>query len=333
MTWKLILLMKLQYTMSYDFNIYMNHQLCLWNRHVMSSQRWEKKLAWRQLCLRLSLPIGSCWSQNTSQNARNTARITSSRIFFQSWNKKKRDISGGSKVGLFTCKWTTQKVMMAAKSMKNSIRKASSALIIHLILLTWVHVTFGFLECLREKWEIGNSHSSRYSRPFDGDMEWPHFRRRPICVSWVTDPPQLDHRKQRGVLFWIKEKEWELTRETFPGHLIGKTYLTPCKSLFSHMQIWNPVKIWRRSDSGKEELCHPFAIPWNTWRFNSLEIFPLEQRERFMFQPWRHFVILKPAPFCWACARNASPDFLSIWRTSEEMLPFENPIFTKSLKM
>jgi hypothetical protein len=25
------------------------------------------------------------------------------------------------------------------------------------------------------------SHSSRYSRPFDGDLEWPHFGRRPTC--------------------------------------------------------------------------------------------------------------------------------------------------------
>jgi hypothetical protein len=37
----------------------------------------------------ISLPIGSYWSQNTSQNVRNTTKITSSQAFFQSWNEKK----------------------------------------------------------------------------------------------------------------------------------------------------------------------------------------------------------------------------------------------------
>jgi hypothetical protein len=72
---------------------------------------------------------------NTTQKVRNTTKITSSQIFFQSWKEEKRGISGGSKVELFTYTWITQKVIMMGKFKKNSIEKASYAVIIHLNLL------------------------------------------------------------------------------------------------------------------------------------------------------------------------------------------------------
>jgi hypothetical protein len=56
----------------------------------------------------------------------------------------------------FTRMWRAQKVTIIAKSRKNSRRKASYALPIHLILLTWAHETFDFLKWPRKKWEIGN---------------------------------------------------------------------------------------------------------------------------------------------------------------------------------
>jgi hypothetical protein len=42
----------------------------------------------------------------------------------------------------------------------------------------------------------------------------------------VEDPVQLGHWERWRVLFWIKQKEWEFIRQTFPGHLIGKTFWT-----------------------------------------------------------------------------------------------------------
>jgi hypothetical protein len=61
---------------------------------------WEKKLMWSKWCLLFPLPIGSCWSRITSQKVRNSTKMTSAQIYFQSWNEKKRDISGGSKLEL-----------------------------------------------------------------------------------------------------------------------------------------------------------------------------------------------------------------------------------------
>jgi hypothetical protein len=69
--------------------------------------------------------------------------------------RKKRD-KPRKQGGTFMYTWITQKVMMVAKSKKNSITKALYAVLIHLILLIWVHVTFSSLEWRRKKWRIAN---------------------------------------------------------------------------------------------------------------------------------------------------------------------------------
>jgi hypothetical protein len=89
MTWRLILLMELQQATSHNFIISMSRRLCLRGRQVMSFQEREKVVR-RKVCLRFSFPIGSCWPQNTSQKVKNTTKVTSSRIFCQSWNEKMR---------------------------------------------------------------------------------------------------------------------------------------------------------------------------------------------------------------------------------------------------
>jgi hypothetical protein len=122
---------------------------------------------------------------------------------------------------------------MMGKFKKNSIEKASYAVIIHLNLLIWVHVIFGSLEYWKKNEGSRFSHSSRDSPLFDGNLEWPHCRRRPICVPWVADPPIASHGERQRVLFWIKQKERKFTHSTFSRHLLGKTFWTPCTSLES----------------------------------------------------------------------------------------------------
>jgi hypothetical protein len=182
---------------------------------------------WRKLCLQFSLPIESYWSQNTSQKIRNTARITSSWIFFQSWNEKKGDISGGGwdflrAHGPLKKSWWSQN--------PRQIRYERPRTLSWSPLFSWPESMWllVFWNGQGKNEGLGVSHSSRYSRRFDGDLEWPHFQRHSICVPWVADPAKLGHREWRRVLFWIEEKEWEFTRETFPGHFVCKTYPTLC---------------------------------------------------------------------------------------------------------
>jgi hypothetical protein len=65
---------------------------------------------------------------------------------------------------------------------------------LHLLLLIWVNANFGSLEWGGKNEGPQISHSSRDSRPFDGDLEWYHFedvqsvfREWQIRLNWVME--------------------------------------------------------------------------------------------------------------------------------------------------
>jgi hypothetical protein len=227
MTWRLILLMELQQGTNHSFIFSMSRWLFLRSRQVMLFQEQEKKLVWRKLCSLFSLPIGSCWSQNTSQKVRNTIKMTSSQIFSQSRNEKKE----------VEVEATTWDVLRTHRSLSKScwrrnprkIRSESPRKLSSFTLFSWSESTW-LLALWRNKKEGSRiSHSSRYSPAFDGDLEWPHFRRSPVCVLWVADPSKLGHGERWRVLFWIKQKRMEIHsinthRESYRQNFLGTGY-------------------------------------------------------------------------------------------------------------
>jgi hypothetical protein len=97
--------------------------------------RMRKEIDVKQTMFIIFVPNRKLLITENLPSVRNSNKITSFQIFRQSWNQKKRDISGGSKVELFTCILITKNVTIVAKFKKNSIRKASYAVLIHLIRL------------------------------------------------------------------------------------------------------------------------------------------------------------------------------------------------------
>jgi hypothetical protein len=139
--------------------------------------------------------------------------------------REKRDITGKGKMGPFTFTWITQKSWWWQNPRKNRSEKSrmpfSSTVFSDLS-----PRTFGSLEWRRKNEGSRISHSSRYSPPFDGDLEWSHFPKCPIWVPWVENPPELNHGEPRSMLFWIKQNKWRFIQWRCSGHLIGTAFWT-----------------------------------------------------------------------------------------------------------
>jgi hypothetical protein len=196
--------MELQQATSRGFNIYMNCQLCLWNRHATSSHGREKKLVWKNYVYDFLYQwevVDHRMLPKRSEIQPGLLRLGySSRI----GTRKKRGISGVSKVGLVHAYGPLKKSWWSQNPGK--MRYERPLALSSSILFSWPE-SMWFLTLWNGQWKNegwGISHSPRYSRLFDGDLEWPHFRRRPICVPSVADPPKLSHRERLRILFWIE---------------------------------------------------------------------------------------------------------------------------------
>jgi hypothetical protein len=78
------------------------------------------------------------------------------------------------------------------------LRRPSSST---LFFLTKVHVIFCFWNGQGKNEGSEISHNPRYSLTFDGDVEWPHFRRHPLRVHWVADLLKLSHENRAEYYF------------------------------------------------------------------------------------------------------------------------------------
>jgi hypothetical protein len=127
----------------------------LGSHQVMSFQEWGKKLVWRKLCLLFFANRKLLIAEYLTKGQKSDQDYFISDIFLELERETMRD-KRRKQGGTFYAHVNHSKNMNVAKPKKNSIGRASHAVIIHLILLIWVHGTFGSLEWWRKKWRIAN---------------------------------------------------------------------------------------------------------------------------------------------------------------------------------